>query len=103
MRRPDARCAYIHRPNGVARSFHVSANKVEQSKAVLARCLPRKGGGGGAPGDGGVKPGPQGALIGGAGALAGGAKRLARARAGPDGAAVGPSGAAEGVGPDSDA
>lgn len=39
MRRTDARTAGIDRPDGVIRSFHVSLNKLEPSKAVLARNL----------------------------------------------------------------
>jgi hypothetical protein len=35
MRRADARSAQISRPDGVARSFHVSAYKVEPPEAVL--------------------------------------------------------------------
>jgi hypothetical protein len=39
MRRADARSAQISRPDGVARSFQVSAYKVEPPEAVLARNL----------------------------------------------------------------
>jgi hypothetical protein len=39
VRRADARSAQIDRPAGVIRSFQVSLNKVEPSKAVLARNL----------------------------------------------------------------
>jgi hypothetical protein len=39
VRRTDARSAQINRPEGVLRSFHVSVNKVEPSKSVLARNL----------------------------------------------------------------
>jgi hypothetical protein len=35
VRRADARSAHICRPEGVARSFHVSAYKVEPTEAVL--------------------------------------------------------------------
>jgi hypothetical protein len=37
--RADARSAGIDRPDGVARSFHVSLYKVEPSEAVFARNL----------------------------------------------------------------
>ena len=36
---PDARSAEIGSPNGVARSFQVSVNKVEPSEPILARNL----------------------------------------------------------------
>ena len=36
VRRTEARSAGINRPDGVARSFHVSTYKVEPSKPVLA-------------------------------------------------------------------
>jgi hypothetical protein len=39
VRRTEARSAEIERPDGVARSFQVSLNKVEPSKSVLARNL----------------------------------------------------------------
>ena len=39
VRRADARSAEIDRPEGVSRCFHVSVNKVEPRKAVLARNL----------------------------------------------------------------
>jgi hypothetical protein len=39
MRRAEARSAQIGRPEGPARSFHVSAYKVEPSEAVFARNL----------------------------------------------------------------
>jgi hypothetical protein len=39
VRRAEARSAEIERPDGVTRSFHVSLNKVEPSKSVLARNL----------------------------------------------------------------
>ena len=39
MRRPEARSAEIENPEGVTRSFQVSAYKVEPSKAVLRRNL----------------------------------------------------------------
>jgi len=39
VRRTDARSAEISRPEGVARSFHVSLYKVEPSEAVFARNL----------------------------------------------------------------
>jgi hypothetical protein len=102
VRGADARSAQICRPNGVARSFHVSAYSVEPAEAVLACNLLSKDNWRAALCDEPMELRPEVAFVFDAFALTGGAERLAGTASGPDGPGVIPSGKAEGMGPDAD-
>jgi len=102
VRRADARSAHICRPNGVARCFHVSANKVEPTEAVLARNLFSKDNWRAALLDKSVELWPKVAFIGEPSSFSCGAKRLAGAGAGPDSAVVWPACEAKGQPPSPD-
>ena len=103
MGRAEARSAGIRRPDGVARSFHVSLYKVEPTKSVFARNLLAKDDCRSALLNKPMEGGPKVPLVSKPSAFACRAERLARAGTGPDGPVVGPAGAAQGVGPDGDA
>jgi hypothetical protein len=102
VRRPEARSAEIKSPDGVARSFHVSVNKLDPSESVLARNLLAKDDARSALFDE-VKPRrPQVPLVSKSRSFACRAERLARTTARPDGSVVGPSCLSQGVRPDAD-
>jgi hypothetical protein len=99
VRGADARSAQIGRPNGVARTFQVSANSVEPREAVRACNLFAKDDWRAALADEPEPLGPQVAVVGNSGAATGHREGLTGTRAGPHGAVVRPPGEAEGVGP----
>jgi hypothetical protein len=104
VRRADARSAEIERPDGMARAFQVSANKVEPSESILARNLFSK------DWDSArlrslneVEPvRPEVPLVIKRSSCACCAERLARTGTGPNRSVIGPSGKAEGAAPDAD-
>jgi hypothetical protein len=101
VRCPDARSAQIGRPDGVARSFQVSANKIEPGKPLLACNLLTKDDCRLALADEIEPDRPEVPLVGKPVVLAGGAERLAGTAAGPYGTVV--SSQLKGVGPTADA
>jgi hypothetical protein len=103
VRRADARSAQISRPDGVARSFHVSAYKVEPPEAVPARNLLSKDDWRSADADEMVPVRPKVPLVSLPCSSACRAERLARAGSRPDVAVVGPTGKPQRVAPASDA
>jgi hypothetical protein len=103
VRRPDARSAQIRSPDGVARSFQISANNVEPCEASPARNLLSKDDWRAALADELEPDGPEVALVGEAEAGTGAGEGLAGTASGPDGAVVGPPGEAKGVGPGAEA
>jgi hypothetical protein len=102
VRRADARSAEIDSPDGVARRFQVSVNKVEPTEAVLACNLLTKHDVRAALRDELEPRGPQVPLISKPSALACVAERLAGATARPNSAIVRPPSESEGIGPDAD-
>jgi len=103
VRRPDARSAQIERSKGVARSFHVSVNKVEPSEAATARNLLSKHDRRATLRDEVVPCRPKVPLVSEPAAFTCRAERLTGATASPDGSVVGPSSQSKAVAPDSDA
>ncbi len=103
MRSADARSAEIDRPDGVARTFQVSVNKVEPREAVSARNLLSHDEARTALADEAEELGPEVAVVVEAAALASCAEWLAWAGAGPDRNSSGPSGEPQGEVPSPDA
>jgi hypothetical protein len=100
VRGTEARSAGIDRPDGVTRTFQVSANKVEPSEAVFARNLLAKADVRAALRDEASELGPEVPIVLVPALLAGVAEGLAGAGAGPNKSLVRPSGTSEGIGPD---
>lgn len=103
VRRTDARSAQIRSPEGVARSFQVSAYSVEPREAVRARNLLSKDDWRAALADETEPLGPEVALVFDSLASTGDAEGLAGAGPGPDGVGVRPAGESERMLPDPDA
>jgi hypothetical protein len=103
VRSPDARSAQICSPDGVARSFQVSANNVEPRKASPTRNLLSKDDWRAALADELEPDGPEVPLVGGASTLPGDGEGLAWTAPGPDGAVIGPPGETKGIGPGAEA
>lgn len=99
MRGADARSAEIDRPDGVTRSFHVSAYSVEPREAVLARNLFAKDDARLTLADEPMELGPEVALVCEALALARCGEGLAGAGTCPNRSIVGPSCEPECIGP----
>lgn len=103
VRRTDARSAQIRSPDGVARCFQVSVNKVEPVEAVTARNLLSKDDCRAALFDEVMPRRPQVPLVSKPSSFACRAERLAGAGTGPNRSIIWPAGAAQRVGPDADA
>jgi hypothetical protein len=103
VRRADARSAQIGGPSGVARSFQVSAYKVEPSEAVLACNLLAKDDWRAALFDEVVEGWPEVPLVSKPSAFACIGERLTRAATCPHSSGVSPASKAESSGPDTDA
>jgi hypothetical protein len=103
VRSTDARSAQIRCPEGVTRSFQVSANKVEPPEAVRARNLLSKHDWRSALGDELEPVGPEVAVVAEALGASGAGEGLAGTGACPNRESVRPSGGSEGMRPDADA
>jgi hypothetical protein len=101
MRRAEARSAGICRPDGVARSFQVSAYKVEPAKSVFARNLLAKHNVRVRDLDEIEEGRPEVALVLDSTSPSCSAERLARTTSGPYLSVVGPAGTSKSVRPDS--
>jgi len=99
VRSADARSAQIRRPDGVARSFQVSLNKVEPLEAVRACNLLAKNDWRVALVNESEPIGPKMAVVGETFASTGGAEGLARAASRPNWGVVRPSGESKGIAP----
>jgi hypothetical protein len=102
VRGAEARSAQISRPEGVARSFHVSLYKVEPVEAVIACNLFAKDDWRRALADEVVECGPKMPLVSKPFSFACRAERLTGAASCPHGPVVVPSGKSQAIGPDAD-
>jgi len=100
VRGADARSAEIDRPDGEARCFQVSVNKVEPTEAILACNLFAKDCARSALLDKVEPVRPEVPLVRKPCSFACRAERLTRAGSSPDRAIIGPTGSTQGVGPD---